>query len=78
MLDHLGKLRPGSCQAEHTWTPHCEVREAVAQVLTKGMPTRNHISGGRLFESTHGVQALFQMPVVTLYAIVEVLLSSDN
>ncbi len=37
------------------------------------MPASDEIGGGRVLEATHGIHALFQMPVVTFHPIVEVL-----
>src|SRR5688572_2430381 len=73
MLDHVGQLWPGSCQTEHTWNPHCELGEAVAQVLNESIPTCDDAATARLLEPTHRRQPLFEMPMVAFNAIVEVL-----
>ena len=73
LLKHLGKLWPGSCQTEHTWNPRGEIGEAVAEVLNEGMATGDDAGTARLLEPTHGRQPLFQMPVVALHPVVQVL-----
>ncbi len=73
MLDRLGKLRPGSCQTEDTGNPNCKLGEAVAEVLHEGMATGDDAGTARLLEPTHGIQPLFQVAVVALHSIVQVL-----
>ena len=76
-LDRVGKLRPSSCKTEHTWNRHrevgCPLGKAVAQVLNEGLSVSNDTGTARLLEPTHGRQPLFQMPVVALHPVVQVL-----
>ena len=72
MLDRLGKLRPGSCQAELTPNPRRELGAAIPQVLNETMAAGEPTSRRGAFESAHRSKALFQVPVVTLDAIVQV------
>lgn len=44
-----------------------------SQVSDESMPASNRVSRGSLLEPTHGVQALFEMSMVALDAVVEVL-----
>ncbi len=44
----------------------------MAQVLDERVPPCQRIGRGRLFESTHRVQSLFEVPVVPLDPVVEV------
>ena len=55
------------------WNRNGEVGEAVAEISDEGMPTNNNVRGRRLLEAAHGVQSLFEMSMVALDAIVEVL-----
>ncbi len=50
-----------------------ERREAIAQVADEGMTASNNAGGGRLLEATQWRQPLFEMPMVALNAIVEIL-----
>ena len=72
MRGRLGKQQAGSCQVEHTWNPRRELEEAVAQVLHETMAAGEPTSRRGAFESTHGAEALFQVPVITLDAIVQI------
>ena len=64
---------PGSAQAQETRNSRREVRETVAQVANERMSPSNDIGRGNLLEPAHRIQPLFEMAVVALHAIVEIL-----
>jgi len=47
----------------------------MAQVLDECMAPGQDVGGGSLFEPAHGIQALLQMAMIALQAVVQVLRS---
>ncbi len=72
MLNRLGQHRPRRHAAHLTRHGSCAFGEAVAHGLDQRVAAGQRVSSAALLESTHGIQALFEMPMVALDPVVQV------
>ncbi len=68
-----GQLWPSGHKGEIDWDRSRERRKAIAQVADEGMTTNKNVGRCFLLESLHGIETLFQMPMVALDAVGEIL-----
>ena len=69
-IDRLSQLRPADLEVQGTRDCSREPREAVPQIQDERMATAQDISRGRVFETAHRLDALFEVLMVALQAIV--------
>jgi hypothetical protein len=66
------ECRPSCCEPEGTRKLGGQRRERMTEVLHHRMPAREHVGRTQLLEPAHRPQALLEVAVITLQAIVEV------
>ncbi len=71
-LDNQCQLWPSDGKTEIDWDRTRECGEAIAQVPDESMPPCDDASGRCLLKAAHGSEALFEVTMISLAAVVEV------
>ena len=73
VLDRRRQLWPGDGEPQVARDTVGERREPVAEVLDKGMTTRQDVGRDRTLEASHRPQSLLEVPVIPFQPVVEIL-----
>jgi hypothetical protein len=71
--DRVCECRPSCCEPEGARNLGGQRRERATEVLHHRMPAREHVGGNQVLEPAHRPQALLEVAVITLQAVVEVM-----